>query len=153
MTNADAAEVFQQFVDKESEAFQEQHNRYEIADCEDLMKYKKGSTVAPKLAESLGKSFKFYHGATEEQRYKNLLKGTHEERSVFLIEQNQCLMLRDVDWQYIFSTMKSDPATYARYYPMVRVNCDSTGVMQIVRAFVLNNELYAFAEELSKKYE
>lgn len=62
-------------------------------------------------------------------------------------------MLRDVEWIHIFSEMKSDPDTYGRYYPMVLVKCDSMRLYQMIRAFVLNDEFYTFAEELGKKYE
>lgn len=87
----------------------------------------------------------------KEQCYKDLMKKTYEERSAFLIEQNQYLMLRDIDWKHIFSEIQNNPDVYERYYPMVRVKCDSTSLNQIVRGFVLNDDLYAFVEGLSNE--
>ena len=103
--------------------------------------------------EAMKKSFKFYSGLLEEQQFKDLMKETHEKKSVFLIEQNRYLILRDKDWLHIFSEIKNHQDTYRRYYPMVRVKCDSMGLMQMIRAFVLNDELYEYLEKLGENNE
>jgi len=66
------------------------------------------------------------------------------------MEQNQYILLRDRDWMHIFSEIGDNPDTYGHYYPMVRVKCDSEDLCHVVRAFVLNDELYAFVEELGR---
>lgn len=96
--------------------------QYDIFDSEKLPEYKKGSTIKPNLKEALGRSFKFYHGMVKEYRYKKLMRGTHEERCAFLIEQN--------------------PESYERYYPMVRVMLEDRELNQMAMALVLNDELY-----------
>lgn len=149
MVKADASEVFQQMMDKEADKLQNVSDQYDISSYEDLDRYKKGSTVAPGVMEALGKSFRVYHDAVKEQRYKELMKGSHVERCAYLIEQNRYLMLRDRDWMQIFSEIENNVEAYERYYPMVRVKIDRGGLDQMVRALVLNRELYAFAEELS----
>lgn len=151
LSDADKSEVFQQFIDKSTEEVYQKYDKYEIVDYEDLFRYKNGNTVEPELVKSLVSSFKIYHSAVKEQCYKDLMKKTYEERSAFLIEQNQYLMLRDIDWKHIFSEIQNNPDVYERYYPMVRVKCDSTSLNQIVRGFVLNDDLYAFVEGLSNE--
>ena len=153
MADTDASEVFQQLMDKVAGELQKKHEQYEISGYEDLMQYKKGSTVEPQLMEVIGKSFQFYHTMLEEERYKSLMEGSHEERAAYLIEQNHYLMLRDTDWMHIFSSIESDSSIYGRYYPMVRVKCDSVALGQMVRAFVMNDEFYVYAGELGEKYE
>lgn len=81
------------------------------------------------------------------EEYKHLMKKTHEDRCAFLIEQNRCLMIRDMDWIRIFSEIENDPDTYGRYYPMVRVKCDDMQLNKMVKAFVLNDGLYQLAKE------
>lgn len=147
MINADSAEVLQQFMDKEIEKLQNQHDKYDIVDFEDLTEYKRDCTIEPTLIKALKRFFQFYHGALEEQGYKDLMDRTPEERIVFLIERNRYIMLRDIDWRYIFSEIEDNPDTYERYYPMVRVKCNSNELVQMVRAFVLNDELYVFVKE------
>lgn len=150
MVHADASEVFSQIMDSKMDALQNQRNQYEISDYEDLINYKKGSIVKPKLAEALGKSFQFYHGMVKEEQYKVLMKQTPEERCVFLIEQNRSILLRDRDWIQIFSDIEEHSEAYERYYPMVRVKLESQGLIQMTMALVLNDELYAYAEELGR---
>lgn len=147
MAMADASEVLNQVMDQKMDELQELERKYDIVDYEDLIGYEKGDTVRPSLMEVMKKSFKFYSGLLEEQQFKDLMKEDYEKKSVFLIEQNRYLMLRDKDWFHIFSEIKNYPDTYRRYYPMVRVKCDSMGLMQMIRAFVLNDELYEYLRE------
>lgn len=153
MANADAAEVFTQFINKKTDEMRNVHKQYEISDYEDLMEYKKGSTITPSLKEAVGKSFHFYHRMTEEKRYKELMEKSHEERCIFLMEQNRQLLLRDKDWIKIFTDIEQHPKSYERYYPMVRVKVDSRGLNRLVMALVLNDELYESAEEWSRECE
>lgn len=153
MAEADASEVFRQLMDQKMDLMREEQEKYDIFDSERLLEYKKGSTIKPSLREALGRSFKFYHGMVKERQYKKLIQGTHEERCAFLIEQNQYLLLRDRDWLQIFSDIEKNPEIYERYYPMVRVRIEDRGLNQMTMALVLNDELYSFAEELSREYE
>ncbi len=153
MTQADAAEVFMQIMDRRHDEIQSQRGQYEISDYEDLLHYKKNSSFEPGLLKALGKSYRFYHHMLQEEQYKLLMEGTHEMRCAFLITRNEQLLLRDRDWKHIFTTIKKDPKTYGRYYPMVRVEMKSKGLNQMVVAFILNDELYAFAEQLDEEAE
>lgn len=153
MADADAAEVFSQLINKKINEIQNMHEQYENYDYEDLMEYKKGSTIAPVLKEAVGKSFLFYHSTIKERKYKELMKKSHKERCIFLIEQNQQLLLRDKDWSNIFADIERYPKSYERYYPMVRVKADSRNLNHLIMALVLNEELYEFAEECSREYK
>lgn len=82
-----------------------------------------------------------------------MMEKSHEDRCAFLIEQNQQLLLRDKDWIKIFEDMEQHPKSYERYYPMVRMKLDDTGLNRLTRALVLNEELYESAEEWSREYE
>ncbi len=149
MADTDAAEVFNQLIHKKTNEMQNMQEQYVNTDYEDLMEYKKGSTITPALKEAVGKSFLFYRSITEERQYKELMEKSHEERCVFLIEQNQQLLLRDKDWSNIFADMEQHPESYERYYPMVRVKADDRGLNRLIMALVLNEELYESAEEWS----
>ncbi len=150
MVRTDASEVFSQIMDRKMTVLQNQREQYEVSEYEDLINYKAGSTVDPALKEALGKSFRFYHGMVKEERYQTLMRQAPEDRCVFLIEQNQSLLLRDKDWMRIFSDIEEHSETYERYYPMVRVKLDSEGLRQMTMALVLNDALYAYAWELEQ---
>jgi len=83
MAHADISEVFQQVMDSAVDKAEERHGRYDIVDYEDLVRYRKGSTVEPGLMESLGNLFRSYHGVLDGQQYRDLMEGTHEERCIF----------------------------------------------------------------------
>lgn len=53
MTDTDVSEVFRQIVDKNVCKIQSDHDKYEISDYADLMGYKKGNTIEPRLMESI----------------------------------------------------------------------------------------------------
>lgn len=109
---------------------------------------KNGCSVEPGLQDVLRKSILFYQETIREERYHILMSGTHEERCRYLIEQNRHLLIRDCEWMTIFSEIEKYPATYERYYPMVRVQISSIRLMHMVRAFVVNDELYEYAKEM-----
>ena len=42
--------------------------------------------------------------------------------------------------------------TFSRYYPMVRVQASSEGLLGMLRAFAVNDELYSYAFELERQF-
>ena len=61
---------------------------------------------------------------------------------------NRSVLLRDKDWEKIYDDVMERPESFARYYPMVRVQVNSDGLRCMVRAFVTNDALYSYASEL-----
>lgn len=151
MADTDAAEVFHQLINKKKDEIQNMREQYENSNYEDLIEYKKGSTITPALKEAVGRSFLFYQSLTEERQYKKLMEESHEERCLFLMEQNRQILLRDKDWFNIFAEIEQHPESYKRYYPMVRVKADDRGLSRLIMALVLNEELYESAEEWSRE--
>lgn len=148
LTDADLMNIFVQMKKQEINDMQKQKEQYDIVEYEDLLEFKKGCRVEPGLQDALRKSVSFYQEMIMEKRYQTLMRGTHEDRCRYLIEQNRYLLLRDCEWIQIFSEMEKYPETYERYYPMVRVKIDSILLMQMVRAFVVNDELYEYVRGL-----
>ena len=57
------------------------------------------------------------------------------------------LLIRDKDWDKIFKDIEENEDSYARYYPMVRVRSTSDNMDYLIKAFVLNDDLYEFCKE------
>ena len=74
-----------------------------------------------------------------------------ESRCAFLMKHNENILIRDKDWRHIFSEIEKTPEGFARYYPMVRVDVSDSQMNHIIRAFTLNDELFSYAEELSRE--
>ena len=135
-------------MDQTKDALRSQYERYDIVDYGDLVYFEKGKTIVPALEEAMKRSFSFYHSAVEEEVYRELMEAEPEDRCMYLIDANRNLLLRDGDWSRIFSDIEAHPQSFARYYPAVRVVADSRELRQMVTAFVLNDELYAYVEGL-----
>ena len=81
-----------------------------------------------------------------EEKFVELINGTHEERCSFLIFQNKYLLLMKTCWFEIFEKIKKNPGSFRRYYPMVRVQVnDST--KWLVYAYVTNEDFYRYFQE------
>lgn len=119
---------------------------YDICNVHDLMFYKKGEHISPKLEKNSLSYLKFYEGLCTEEKFVELINGTHEERCSFLIFQNKYLLLMKTCWFEIFEKIKKNPGSFRRYYPMVRVQVnDST--KWLVYAYVTNEDFYRYFQE------
>lgn len=47
----------------------------------------------------------------------------------------------------IFADIEENDDAFARYYPMIRVKIESTNLLHLVIAIVLNDEVYAYCKE------
>ena len=69
-----------------------------------------------------------------------------KEKCKWLIEKNHYISIRDSDWIIIFNEIRHNPASFSRYFPMVMVVADSMELHEMVRALILNDDLYAYCE-------
>ncbi|MBQ3164903.1 MAG: hypothetical protein IJC02_10300 [Lachnospiraceae bacterium] len=150
MCKIDSSEVFTQLMNKQCAKYMEERENYTISEWEDLVSYQYGDSVRPNIQRSLAKLYRFYNSVLEEKWYQELMEKTAKCRCTFLMQQNRKILIRDKDWRHIFSEIEKKPDNYARYYPMVRVNAGDSKVNHIVCGFILNDDLYKYAEELSR---
>lgn len=80
----------------------------------------------------------------EDNQYKELLSKSADERCRWLVKQNRTIIFRDCDWEKIFDKIHEKEENFSRYYPMVCVEANTRGLMDIVTAFVLNDKLYEY---------
>lgn len=149
----DPFRAFAQFMESERTAYEKVRRKYAISEPEDLLYYETGDTLSPDLMEAVGRSLAVYRSALAEDTYQELMNKEPEERCRWLSETNRYVLLRDKDWETIYEDITSHTESFARYYPMVRVNITSEGIHSMVRAFVVNAALYSYAFELEKMFE
>lgn len=147
----ECAETVTSFVDHEMEQMKEKGQRYDIVFLEELKFYEKGNIISPDLEKALLKAFRFYNSLLEKESYKQLMSDTPEARCRYLIQENQYLLIRDTDWQHIFADIKSQPDAFSRYFPMVWIDTRRMNANEIVRAFVINDDLWKKMQELDKR--
>lgn len=147
MLQQDASETIQQIMEQTKQKLVEKRETYDVSDFEDLIYYEKGDTIYPALHESLMKSYAFYSRLIEEEGYIELLKQPTKQRCKWLADHNQYILMRDKDWNKIFTDIEEHDDAFARYYPMMRVEIESTNLLHLVIAIVLNDEVYAYCKE------
>ena len=149
--SADASAVFQEVMEQRQKDLQEAYAQYDVSDSEDLLYYEKGDTVHPKLLEQTEKYYAFYKDVAKESRFAELMALTPEERCHWLVEKNTNILIRDKGWEKIFNDIVEHEDSFARYYPMMRVKIETETVLNVVRAIVLNDDIYRMWDEGVKR--
>ena len=149
----DPSEGFQQIIDTKLQATQKKHEEYDIADCEELMYYERGDKIEPVLQENILRNFEVYSKAACEELYGYLMQKSGKRRCEWLVENNRELLIRDMDWNKIFTDIEENESSFLRYYPMVRVKLNQENLVHLTRAFVLNDEFYEFCKSNVKTHK
>ena len=118
--------------------------KYDITDAEQLMWFENGKTIDESLNKWILGSFAFYRTTLEEENYKKLLQEGSSKAIRFLIEQNRSLLFMEESWEEIFHEIEENITTLERYYPMVRMELSTDDQLQLIQAFVLNDEFYEY---------
>lgn len=145
----DASEIFSEAMENQRKILMDERKKYVISDYEDFIYYKRGDTVHPQLVDALQEYFNFYNNLTKEKYYRELMEKSAMERCEWLIQKNRSILIRDKDWDKIFSDIEENEEAFARYYPMMRVRINSEELVYLIWAIVLNDELYSFCREIS----
>ncbi len=127
--------------------------KYAITSVDELLSFAKGDTMAPSIRKTVAKSFVAYRSCLDDFLYQELMGSDPDIRCRWLQSVNKYVELRDTDWERICDEIMEKPDAFGRYYPMVRVNANYRGPREIVKAFVLNDDLYAYAAELADALE
>ena len=145
LSDKEKISVFEKlYLGTQEAEFGEYWHKYDIGDYKDLLNYKIGKTINPNLEKAVQESFQFYQSMLEDNQYKELLSKSADERCRWLVKRNTNLIFRDYDWEKIFTKIYEKEENFSRYYPMVCVEANTRRLMDIVAAFVLNDELYEY---------
>lgn len=148
----DASDVFHQIVDKKRQKAARKLQEYDITTYSRLIFYRSGNTLPPEYMESIGKSRQFLDAALKEERYRELLQETPLKKFEWLVNQNTNYLIRDIDWEQIFSNIEKDTDSFARYYPLMRVKLDSKDLVYMATAMMINDDFYSYSAELRDQY-
>ena len=148
----DESDILKEFIDTQIGEMKKEDETFDITEFDHLIFYKKGDSLRPVVEEGVLEFYRFYAGTTKEDRFNELLEETPQSRCQFLIERNRTMTLREEDWKHLFDKIETEKASFRRYYPMVRVEMNSEDTIDIVRAIVLNDELFQYCEgEMAKE--
>lgn len=126
--------------------------QYDIAECGQLLDYRAGDRIHPSVMGKLQQFRLYLQSLPKEPEFHDLVHQSARQRCQWLADNNRQLLLRDCDWQQIFAQIEADPAAFARYYPMTRLQLQSDDAIEIMRSLVLNDALYAFFQTLPEEW-
>ena len=149
----DASEVFNQIMDKKREEFEKDQEKYDIGEAEKLKFFEKDDTIRTGLAEALGKSRKFLDSILEEKEYKEWKEKSAHEKCEWLVESNKYILIRDKDWEKIFTDIENNGDSFGRYYSIMRVKMDSDSLVDMCSALMINDDLYNYSKTLAEQLE
>ena len=66
-------------------------------------------------------------------------------RCQWMVDNNHYMLIRDKDWEKVFSDIEKNKESFSRYYSLFRVSADSDGQVELIRDMMLNDDLYAFS--------
>lgn len=144
----DASEVFSQAMEIKRQSIEEEMKKYDIFTFEVLPYFEEGDTVEPKIMEVVKEYYQFYRSVTGEERYEALMKETAQKRCSWLVQQNRSILIRDKDWDKIFTDIQNNKEEFARYYPMVRIRMDSEPVSYFIKTIIINDDFYSYCKNL-----
>jgi hypothetical protein len=149
----DAAETFGQLMDKTKAELTESYTKYDIVDLDDLMEYETGNSISPGLANSLGGSRKFLDEILDESDFSELSKLSAEAKFRWIIRHNKYILVTKENWEQVYKNLEENPDSFARYYPLMRVNVGQNNLWLMARALLVNDELYIYTKELADNYK
>jgi hypothetical protein len=147
---SNTAETFNKVLARRIEEEAEYQQRYDISMPEDALFFEKGNTIAPIICSSMKGLYKLYLSLQEEDEYKRFFKEEVNEHFRFLIKCNKYVLLRDCDWNRIYSDISNNPKSFGRYYTMVCTKVSHDNIIYILRAWTLNDQ---FFEQCRIEYE
>lgn len=145
----DPHDVFSQLMDKKRKNWQEQREKFDINDYENLKFYEKGDTLGPVLMKSVSNARTFFDSLLKEEEYTELMGMDPQTRCQWLVEHNRYVLIRDKDWDKIFTDIEENEESFSRYYSIFRVKMNSNNIIEMCTALLLNDDLYAYGKELA----
>jgi hypothetical protein len=147
----DASEVLTQIMDQKLDEMNEEREEYDISEAENLIFYKGGDKIKPALEKAIGKSRVFLDSLRSEETYKRLLEKDAHARCEWLSENNQTILVRDKDWEKIYTDIENDKESFGRYYPLFRVKLNDRNLMGMCIGLLINDELYKYSSVLAQR--
>ena len=75
------------------------------------------------------------------------------EKCEWLVESNKYILIRDKDWEKIFTDIENNGDSFGRYYSIMRVKMDSDSLVDMCSALMINDDLYDYSKTLAEQLE
>lgn len=144
LSRLSASDRLKKCMEETRREFEKDREQYDITVHNALTRYKAGDRIQPSLQKELFDYYRFYQGLTQEKQFQELMEKDYRERGLFIIRRNESVLLLEEEWRRIFAQIRENREIFRRYYPMVRVRIQSDETEEMVRALVVNDELFEY---------
>lgn len=141
---------FNQLMQEMRKKANEEKDEYDIASYAALKVYEKGDRLHPALMKAVGKSRKFLDSLLETEEFQRINSLDSRTKCKWIVKENEYMMLRDKEWEKIFTEIETDPNAFGRYYKIVRSKLTDMDLVEMCVAFFINDEFYRYSGELVK---
>jgi hypothetical protein len=108
-----------------------------------LLEYKNGESIDPNIFTKIKKIFWEYLDLNHSKQFERYMRFSAVSKCKYLAKHaNYLLLLRDIDWEKIFTDIEKNPESFRRYFPMTRLTSSTYESRSIIRAIVLNDDFY-----------
>lgn len=154
-TKQDPSELFNQVVNTRLDKMMEMDEQYAVTQFEHLKYYEDGDRILPAIEKSIASCRHFLDKTMEEEKEDIdtlMAKGAHE-CCEWIIKHNRHILVRDKDWDKVFTNIENNLDSFQRYYPLFRLKIEKDDLLQMLIALLINDDLYAYSKVLAEKKE
>lgn len=145
----DASEVLTQIMDRKKRSMQEECEKYDIDHYRVMKFYEAGDTMHPDIRESLASLGTLFEKLPAEDYFRKLMDREPEEQCKWLVLQNRFMLIRDKDWEKIFTDIEAHEDSFARYYTIMRLNMKTQNMVELCTSVFINDDLYGYCRSLA----
>lgn len=145
----DASEVLTQIMDRKKRSMQEECEKYDIDHYRVMKFYEAGDTMHPDIREALASLGTLFEKLPEEDYFRKLMGMGPEVRCKWLVLQNRFMLIRDKDWEKIFTDIEAHEDSFARYYTIMRLNMKTQSMVELCTSVFINDDLYGYCRSLA----
>ena len=143
-------EVFSESLDgileSRKKEWNDEREKYDICFPDELVFFKKGiTTVHPDIQKAISHARQFVEQVYQMDRYKRFSGWNAKQCCEWLVDHNDSYLLREQDWDNIFSNIENNPNSFGRYYGLMIVKINSSAIFSTCLALLINDDLYEYA--------
>lgn len=142
------AERFAEIYNKHKQEVLEKRQQYDITLPDELIFFEmEDTTVSPDIRKMLV-DFRRFHDEVWKNEYDGCKDWDAKRRCKWLVDHNISYLIREEDWDNIFTQIEKESDSFGRFYSVIRTEICSDAVYHLCLALLVNDELYEYSKQL-----
>lgn len=148
----DPVETFNQLASLKQSETENPEEKYDITKYEYLKFFETNDKIDPRLERRVIRNFRILENVREEMKeteLNHLMEKDAHSLCKWIINNNRSILIRDKDWDKIFTNIETNKDSFIRYYPIFRVRMNCMDLVELVTALLINDDLYSHIMKLA----